>query len=102
MIFYGEPNKYAVIKTKYPVTQKPYLKRLFRFDGNGRHEYHGDAKTAECLKRMYKYTDAAPDEVEINAHEGEKIYKCKQCPAEFDAPWKLAQHVRKEHPKGDK
>ena len=112
---YGTPNKYAKVRVLNPVTHNKVLKTVFRFDENGVAEVETEKlrpRLVKAVMQRYKYEEVSPalikektavtDEQIVERDETAKVYKCKQCELEFDAPFKLAQHVRKEHPKGGK
>ena len=104
---YGTPNKYAKVRVMNPATHSKILKKVFRFDENGVAEVETDGmrqRIVRAVMRRYKYEivdDTHSDIAEpvIEQEVPVRVYKCKQCEAEFDAPYKLAQHARKEHPK---
>jgi len=110
---YGQPNKSAKVRVLNPVSHQKIIRRLFTFDKDGVAIVDTDKLKARHVKELlkrYKYEEivlleaeetpvGAVDEIPIEADEPVKMYACKHCGMEFDAPYKLAQHVRKEHPK---
>ena len=100
LVFYGEPNAPVSIRAKHPYTKKPYFKRLFVFDNQGRHEYNGDAKTAEYLKTIYRFEDGnAPIDDENYAQLGDTIFRCKKCNYATYNRGEFLKHHRQKHPK---